>query len=114
MDAVRDIFYDAHCDDKQSTTVDDLLQCVDFHALSITLLATVTSSHSAWDFEKLTKEWVIHHTQVLRTDYNGILVDAPCIFLNNLSSLDYMFMYLLQNIGTVMLTFANNNQTRNS
>ena len=72
MEAARDIFYDVYGDDEQSTIIDNLLKRLDFHALSITLLATV-ASHNAWDFERLAKEWSAHRAQVLRTDYNESL-----------------------------------------
>ena len=45
MEAARDIFYNIHCDGGRSGIIDRLLQCLDFHALSITLLAT-TASHN--------------------------------------------------------------------
>ena len=50
----------------------DLLGRLDFHALSITLLATA-ASHNMWDYDRLTREWDTHRTRVLRTDYNESL-----------------------------------------
>ena len=72
MDAARDIFYDIHGDGERSDIVDDLIKRLDFHALSITLLAT-TASHNMWDYDELAKEWDTHHAQVLRTEYNESL-----------------------------------------
>jgi hypothetical protein len=72
MEAARDIFYNIYGDGKRSGIIDDLLRELDFHALSITLLAT-TASHNRWDFNRLKKEWETHRTQVLRTHYNGSL-----------------------------------------
>ena len=69
MEAARDIFYGIYGDDEQSGIIDNLLQRLDFHALSITLLAT-TASDNAWDHSRLVKEWNVHQAQVLRTDHN--------------------------------------------
>ena len=67
-----DIFYGIYGDCGRSNTIHDLLQRLDFHALSITLLAT-TASHNAWDYNRLAEEWDTHRAQVLRTDYNESL-----------------------------------------
>ena len=72
MEAGCAIFYGIYGDHERSTVVCDLLQRLDFHALSITLLATA-ASHNAWDFTRLAKEWDLHRAQVLRTDYNESL-----------------------------------------
>ena len=56
----------------RSSIVRDLVKRLDFHALSITLLATA-ASHNMWDYDRLAKEWDAHRTQVLRTDYNESL-----------------------------------------
>jgi hypothetical protein len=72
MEAACDIFYDIYDDGGRSDIIDDLLRRLDFHALSITLLAT-TASHNMWDYDRLAKEWDIHRAQVLRTDYNESL-----------------------------------------
>ena len=72
MEAARDIFYSIHGDGGRSDTIDGLLQCLDFHALSITLLAT-TASHNMWDYDELAKEWDTHRVKVLQTDYNESL-----------------------------------------
>ena len=72
MDAAREIFHGIYGDEEQSGIIDDLLQRLDFHALSITLLAT-TASDNAWDHGRLVKEWDTHRAQVLRTDHNESL-----------------------------------------
>ena len=72
MDAARDIFYNIYGDGDRSGIVDNLLQGLDFHALSITLLAT-TASENMWDLNQVAKEWGEQHAQVLRTDYNESL-----------------------------------------
>ena len=72
MEAARDIFYRIYGDRTRSNIIDDLLQHLDFHALSITLLAT-TASHNVWDHDRLTKEWDARRAQVLQTDHNKSL-----------------------------------------
>ena len=72
MDATCDIFYSIYSDSERSSIIDNLLQRLDFHALSITLLAT-TASHNGWDYDRLASEWDIQRAQVLQTDYNESL-----------------------------------------
>ena len=55
---------------------------LDFHALSITLLATV-ASHNGWDFERLAEEWNTHRAQVFRTDYNESPAATPKLSLTS-------------------------------
>ncbi|KAF9785094.1 hypothetical protein BJ322DRAFT_1020694 [Thelephora terrestris] len=72
MEAARDIFYGIYGDNERSEIIDDLLQRLDFHALSITLLAT-TASDNLWGHERLAEEWDEHRAQVLHTDYKESL-----------------------------------------
>jgi tetratricopeptide (TPR) repeat protein len=72
MEAAREIFYDIYDIHGQHAIINDLLRRLDFHALSITLLAT-TASHNGWDYERLAKEWDAQRAQVLRTGYNESL-----------------------------------------
>ena len=72
MEAARDIFYSIYGDGERSCIVDDLLQRLDFHALSITLLAT-TASNNMWDYDRLAREWDAHRAQALRTDHKESL-----------------------------------------
>ena len=67
-----DIFHRIYRSSDRSNIINDLLQRLDFHALSITLLA-ITASHNAWDYDRLASEWDTHRAQVLRTDYNESL-----------------------------------------
>ena len=67
-----DIFYGIHNTGERSNIISDLVGRLDFHALSITLLAT-TASHNVWSYERLAKEWGTHRARVLRTDYNESL-----------------------------------------
>ena len=68
MGAARDFFNRTH-GNRLSNTVDDLLQRLDFHMPSITLLAT-TAFHNAWDYDRLAKYWNTQRAQVLHTDHN--------------------------------------------
>ena len=52
MESARDIFYDIYDDSRRSDIIDNLLRRLDFHVLSITLLAT-TASHNMWDYDRL-------------------------------------------------------------
>ena len=69
MDAASNIFYGIYGNRRRASIVNDLLRHLDFHALSITLLAT-TASHNAWDYDRLAKEWDTQRAQVLQTDHN--------------------------------------------
>ena len=71
-EAACDTFYSIYNDGGRTNIIDDLLRRLDYHALSITLLAT-TASHNMWDYDELAKEWDTHHAQVLRTEYNESL-----------------------------------------
>ena len=72
MEAACDIFYDIYGDRERSSLINDLLRRLDFHALSITLLAT-TASYNAWDHDRLVLEWDTQRVQVLQTDFNQSL-----------------------------------------
>ena len=72
MEAARNIFYSIYGDGDWSGIIDNLLQCLDFHALSISLLAT-TASDNMWDLDRVAKEWDEQRGQILRTDYNESL-----------------------------------------
>ncbi|KAF9789802.1 hypothetical protein BJ322DRAFT_557922 [Thelephora terrestris] len=72
MESACDIFYGIYGGGGRSRIIDNLLQRLDFHALSITLLAT-TASDNVWDHNRLAKEWDVHRAQVLRTDRNESL-----------------------------------------
>ena len=72
MEAACDTFYGIYNDGGRSDIINDLLQRLDYHALSITLLAT-TASHNMWDYDELAKEWDTHRAQVLRTDRDDSL-----------------------------------------
>ena len=72
MESACDIFYSIYDDGGRSEVISDLVRQLDFHALSITLLATA-ASHNTWDHNQLAEEWNIQRSQVLQTDYNESL-----------------------------------------
>ena len=72
MESACDVFYAIYDNGGRSDIISSLLRRLDFHALSITLLAT-TASHNMWDYDRLAREWNTHRTQVLRTDYGESL-----------------------------------------
>jgi len=72
VEAACNTFYCIHQNGVRSDLVDNILKRLDFHPLSITLLATV-AHHNRWDMDQLTKEWEIQRTDVLCTHYNKSL-----------------------------------------
>ena len=72
IEAACDIFYSIYGDSERTRVVNDLLKRLDFHALSIKLLATA-ASHNVWDHDRLSKEWDAQRAQVLQTDYDESL-----------------------------------------
>jgi tetratricopeptide (TPR) repeat protein len=72
MEAACNIFYGIYGDGERSDIINDLLGRIDYHALSITLLAT-TASHNGWDFDRLANEWDTQRAQVLQTRRNKSL-----------------------------------------
>jgi hypothetical protein len=72
VETACNIFYEIYGGNDRSEIIISLLERLDFHALSITLLATA-ATHNMWDHDRLAKEWNIRRTQVLRTDYNESL-----------------------------------------
>ena len=72
LEAARDTFYQIYKNRGQPDLVDGILRQLDFHALSVTLLATV-AHHNRWDTDQLGREWDGQRTGMLRTQHNHSL-----------------------------------------
>ena len=72
METARETFYHIYRSDERPDSVDNILKRLDFHPLSITLLATV-AHHNKWDTNRMTEEWESQRTAVLQTDHGGSL-----------------------------------------
>jgi len=82
MEAGCDTFYCIYDYDRQSTLIDNILEQLDFHPLSITLLATV-AYHNRWDATQLANKWDEHRTDMLQTDYNKSLATTIKLSLSS-------------------------------
>ena len=72
MRAGHEAFYGIYKRSEQSAQINKLLKELDFHPLSITLLATV-AQQNRWNAKRLTAEWEKQRTGVLRTRNLGSL-----------------------------------------
>jgi len=72
VDAAHDTFYRLYDSDDRSNLVNGILEQLDFHPLSITLLATVVRQNQ-WDMSRLAREWEERRTSVLQTEHNTSL-----------------------------------------
>ena len=72
MDAARSAFRRIYDRDERPDLVDHILGQLDFHPLSVTLLATVAHQNK-WDNSRLAREWERRQTDVLQTEHNDSL-----------------------------------------
>ena len=72
MESARDAFYRIYKCGGRMDPVNDILEQLDFHPLSVTLLATVAHQNK-WDDNRLSKEWKQRQTGVLQTGHNQSL-----------------------------------------
>ena len=69
MEATRNTFYRICENRERPDLVDQMLEQLDSHPLSVTLLATV-AHHNKWDNNRLAEEWEQRRTGILQTEHN--------------------------------------------
>ena len=72
MEAARNTFHHIYKHNGQSDLIDNILEKLDFHPLSVTLLATV-AQHNKWDANRLSGEWERQRTGVLHAQHSRSL-----------------------------------------
>ena len=84
MEAACDTFYRIYQHSERSELINNIMEQLDFHPLSITLLATV-AHHNRWDTDRLASKWCKHRTDILRTDHNNGLAATIGLSLSSLT-----------------------------
>ena len=88
MEAAQDTFYHIYnIETNRSDVVNGILKELDFHPLSITLLAIV-AHQNRWDTRRLSREWGRRRTGVLQTQHNKSLAATIELSLSSASFLE--------------------------
>ena len=74
-DAAHKAFHRIYDNNERPDLVDEVLEQLEFHPLSVTLLATV-AHQNRWDNVRLAKEWEKRRTGVLQPKHNKSLADT--------------------------------------